>query len=52
MKRAIYVYSRTTPGDFATGFASFLASPAGQKIFLEEGLVPGAQKIVLKRPER
>jgi len=52
MKRAIYVYSRTTPGDFATGFTSFLASPAGQKIFLEGGLVPGTQKIVLKRPEQ
>lgn len=51
MKRAIYVYSRTTPGDFATGFTSFLASPAGQKIFLKEGLMPGTQKVVLKRPE-
>jgi phosphate transport system substrate-binding protein len=51
MKRAIYVYARTTPGDFATGFASFLASPPGQKIFLEQGLVPGTQKIVLKRPD-
>jgi phosphate transport system substrate-binding protein len=50
LKRAIYVYSRTTPGDFATGFTSFLGSPAGQKIFLEEGLVPGTQTIVLKRP--
>jgi phosphate transport system substrate-binding protein len=48
MKRAIHIYARTTPGDFATGFASFLASPAGQKIFLAQGLVPGTQKIVLK----
>jgi phosphate transport system substrate-binding protein len=52
LKRAIYVYSRTTPGDFATGFTSFLASPAGQKIFLAAGIVPGTQKIVLKRPEQ
>jgi len=51
MKRAIYVYARTTTGDFATGVASFFASPAGQKIFLEAGLVPGTQKIVLKRPD-
>lgn len=51
MKRAVYVYSRTTPGDFATGFTSFLASPAGQKIFLDRGLVPATQKIVLRRPE-
>jgi phosphate transport system substrate-binding protein len=51
MKRALYVYSKTTPGDFATGFTSFLASPAGQKIFLAAGMVPGTQKIVLKRPE-
>jgi phosphate transport system substrate-binding protein len=50
MKRAIYVYSRTTPGDFATGFTSFLASPAGQRLFLNAGLVPGTQQIVLKRP--
>ena len=50
MKRAVYVYSKTTAGDFATGFTSFLASPEGQKIFLEEGMVPGTQKIVLKRP--
>lgn len=50
MKRAIYVYSRTTTGDFATGFTSFLASPAGQKIFLGEGFVPGTQQIVLKPP--
>lgn len=48
MKRAVRVYARTTPGDFATGFASFLASPEGQKIFLQMGLVPGTQKIVLK----
>jgi phosphate transport system substrate-binding protein len=50
MKRAVYVYSKTTPGDFATGFTAFLASPEGQKIFLENGLVPGTQKIILKRP--
>ena len=48
MKRAIYIYARTSPGDFANGFASYLASPAGQRIFLEGGLVPGTQKIVLK----
>lgn len=52
MKRAVYVYSRTSPGDFATGFTSFLASPAGQRIFLNAGLVPGTQQIVLKRPEQ
>jgi len=52
MKRAIYVYSRTTPGDFATGFTSFLASPEGQRIFLNAGLVPGTQQIVLKRPDQ
>ncbi|HEY6952221.1 MAG TPA: substrate-binding domain-containing protein [Bacteroidota bacterium] len=51
MKRAITIYARTTPGDFATGFASFLASPAGQKIFLDRGLLPATQKIVLRRPE-
>jgi phosphate transport system substrate-binding protein len=48
MKRAVHVYSRTARGDFATGFTAFLASPEGQKIFLQMGLVPGTQKIVLK----
>lgn len=48
MKRAIYIYARTSPADFATGFASYLGSPPGQKIFLEQGLVPGTQKIVLR----
>lgn len=52
MKRAIYVYARTTPGDFPTGFTSFLASPAGQRIFLSNGMVPGTQQIVLKRPDQ
>jgi phosphate transport system substrate-binding protein len=51
MKRAVYLYARTTRGDFATGFASFVASPAGQRIFLLKGLVPGTQKIVLKPSE-
>jgi hypothetical protein len=51
MKRAVYLYARTTRGDFATGFASFVASSAGQKIFLQKGLVPGTQKIVLKPSE-
>ncbi|HTP13572.1 MAG TPA: substrate-binding domain-containing protein [Bacteroidota bacterium] len=48
MKRAVYLYARTSTGDFATGFASFVASSAGQKIFLQKGLLPGTQKIVLK----
>ncbi len=51
MKRAVYVYARTSSGDFATGFASFLASSAGQKMFLQRGLVPGTQRIVLKPSE-
>ncbi len=51
LKRAIYLYARTTQGDFATGFASFVASPAGQKLILAKGLVPGTQKIVLKPSE-
>ncbi len=35
MKRAVYLYARTTRADFASGFASFLASPPGQKVFLQ-----------------
>jgi hypothetical protein len=50
LKRAVYIYGRTSLGDFATGLISYLASPAGQKIFLNQGLVPGTQKIVLRRP--
>jgi phosphate transport system substrate-binding protein len=48
LKRAIYGYARTTPADLPTGFVSFLASPPGQRIFLDKGLVPGTQKIRLK----
>jgi ABC-type phosphate transport system substrate-binding protein len=51
LKRAVYVYGRTSPGDFATGLISYLASPVVQKIFLSQGLVPGTQKIVLRRPD-
>jgi phosphate transport system substrate-binding protein len=51
MKRAVYLYARTTSGDFATGFASFVASAPGQKIFLQKGMLPGTQKIVLKPSE-
>jgi phosphate transport system substrate-binding protein len=48
MKRAIYLYARSRRGDFAAGFASFLASADGQRIFLRKGLLPGTQKILLK----
>ncbi len=51
MKQGIYLYARTTRGDFATGLASFMASPAGQRLFLQRGLLPGTQKIVLKPTE-
>ncbi len=51
MKRAIYLYARTARGDFATGFASFLSSPSGQKMFLARGLLPATQKIILKPTE-
>ncbi len=51
LKRAIYIYGRTSPGDFATGLIGYLASPVGQKVFLDQGLIPGTQKIVLRRPD-
>jgi phosphate transport system substrate-binding protein len=48
MKRAIYIYSRSTRGDLATGFTTFLATPEGQQIFLQKNLLPATQKIRLK----
>lgn len=48
MKRAIYIYSRSTRGDLATGFTTFLATLEGQQIFLQKNLLPATQKIRLK----
>jgi phosphate transport system substrate-binding protein len=36
----VYLYSRDTTGDLSLGFISFVCSAAGQKIFLNNGLVP------------
>lgn len=48
MKRAIYIYSRSTRGDLATGFTTFLATLEGQQVFLRKNLLPATQKIRLK----
>ncbi|MBI4428335.1 MAG: substrate-binding domain-containing protein [Ignavibacteriales bacterium] len=49
LKRAVYMYSKSLGGDLAAGFSSFVATSEGQRIFLNHGLVPGTQEIVLKK---
>lgn len=36
----VYIYSRETSVDVGLGFVSYVSSAAGQKIFLNDGLVP------------
>jgi phosphate transport system substrate-binding protein len=43
----IFIYSREMVEDLAIGFVSFVASPPGQKVFLNNGLVPQTQPIRL-----
>ncbi len=43
----IYIYSRDLVSDITTGFISFVASPPGQKVFLNSGLVPQSQPVRL-----
>jgi phosphate transport system substrate-binding protein len=43
----VYIYAREVPTDLATGFVSFVASPPGQKVFFNCGLVPQTQPVRL-----
>ena len=43
----VYIYSRDFVSDLATGFISFVTSPAGQRIFVNAGLVPQTQPVRL-----
>ena len=43
----VYIYAREAPSDLATGFISFVASPPGQKVFFNCGLVPQTQPVRL-----
>jgi len=43
----VYIYSRDYVSDLATGFISFVTSPAGQRIFVSAGLVPQTQPVRL-----
>jgi ABC-type phosphate transport system substrate-binding protein len=43
----IFIYSREMVQDLALGLVSFVASPPGQKVFLNNGLVPQTQPIRL-----
>jgi phosphate transport system substrate-binding protein len=47
LKRAIYMYTKGQV-NLAAGFGTYVATPEGQKIFLNYGLLPGTQKIKLK----
>jgi phosphate transport system substrate-binding protein len=51
LKRAIYVYTYGPVASFAAGFATFVATSDGQRVFLEKGIVPGTQQIRLKGVE-
>lgn len=48
LKRTMFMYTRSSRGDIASGFGTFVANKEGQKIFLELGLVPGTQPIRLR----
>jgi phosphate transport system substrate-binding protein len=50
LRRTIYIYSREKGYGLGAGFITFVASPDGQKILMNHGLVPGTQKIRLVRP--
>ncbi len=43
----VYVYSRADKFNVGTGFAAFIASSAGQKYFLNHGLVPATMPVRL-----
>jgi len=43
----VFIYAREVPSDLATGFISFVASPPGQRVFLNSGLVPQTQPVRL-----
>jgi phosphate transport system substrate-binding protein len=48
--RTIYIYSREKGFGLGAGFMTYVASPDGQKIVKDHGLVPATQKIRLVRP--
>lgn len=43
----VYIYAREVPSDLTTGFIAFVSSPPGQKVFLNNGLVPQTQPVRL-----
>ena len=47
LKREMYAITREPRAGLATGFASFLASEKGQRIFLRSGLVPATMPVRL-----
>jgi phosphate transport system substrate-binding protein len=51
LKRALYIYTLSPLGSLATGFASFVANPDGQRLLLNRNIVPGTQRIRLRSPE-
>jgi phosphate transport system substrate-binding protein len=50
LRRTIYLYSREKGYGLGAGFISFAASGPGQKIFLDNGLVPAVQPVRLTQP--
>jgi phosphate transport system substrate-binding protein len=50
LRRAIYIYSREKGFGLGAGFMTYVASPDGQTIMKNHGLVPATQKVRLVRP--
>jgi phosphate transport system substrate-binding protein len=50
LRRTIYIYSREKGFGLGAGFMTYVASPDGQEIIKNHGLVPATQKIRLVRP--
>ena len=47
LRRNLYIISREARAGLGTGFASFVASDKGQRIFLKSGLLPATMPIRL-----
>jgi phosphate transport system substrate-binding protein len=50
LRRSIYIYSREKGFGLGAGFMTYVASPDGQKIIKNHGMVPATQRIRLVRP--
>ncbi|HTR80824.1 MAG TPA: substrate-binding domain-containing protein [Bacteroidota bacterium] len=47
LRRTLYIFSKDVGNGVGVGFTAFVSGGAGQKIFLDNGLVPGTMKVTL-----